>query len=177
VEAAWANIELIGPAGATPLSSLKPVDDSGMRAGAGPVELNGFSGDGVRVKTPSRLVYDIAGKGFTRLRGMVGIENREITSDINPRTRFFVFLEEPTMDRLTRVAPGTPVPPLPPVKTAAEAVDRVYRYALGRAPSSEERAAAEISLRDPARPGHASAEGLADLLWAVLMKPEFQLLR
>jgi hypothetical protein len=177
VEAAWANVELAGSEGATPLSSLKPVDASGMRAGAGPVELNGFSGDGVRVKTPSRLVYDIAGKGFTRLRGMVGIENREITSDINPRTRFFVFLEEPTMDRLTRVAPGTPVPPLPPVKTAAEAVDRVFRYALGRAPSSEERAAAEISLRDPTRPGHPSAEGLADLLWAVLMKPEFQLIR
>ncbi len=115
VEAAWANVELVAPGGAAvPLSSLTPLDALGVRPGDGPVELAGFRGDGVRVKTPSRLVYNIAGKGFTRLRGMVGIENREITSDINPRTRFFIFLEEPAMDRLTRVAPGAPVPPLPP---------------------------------------------------------------
>jgi hypothetical protein len=105
---------------------------------------------------------------------MVGIENREITSDINPRTRFFIFLEEPTMDRLTRVAPGTPVPLLPPVKNSGEAVNRVFWYALGRSPSPAERDAAETSLRDPAHP---SADALADLLWAVLMKPEFQLIQ
>uniref|UniRef100_Q01NB1 Cytochrome c domain-containing protein n=1 Tax=Solibacter usitatus (strain Ellin6076) TaxID=234267 RepID=Q01NB1_SOLUE len=168
VEAAWANVELAGREGATLLSSLKPVDSGGLRPGEGPIELNGFHGDGVRVKTPSRLVYDIAGRGFTRLRGMVGIENREISSDINPRTRFFIFLEEPAMDRLTHVEPETPVPGLPPVKSAEEAVDRVFWYALGRAPSAGEREAAG----DVMRP-----EGLADLLWAVMMKPEFQLVR
>jgi Protein of unknown function (DUF1549)/Protein of unknown function (DUF1553)/Planctomycete cytochrome C len=167
VEAAWANVKLSGPRGATSLSSMKPVDESGLRAVDGPIELEGFRGDGIRVKTPSRLVYDIAGRGFTRLRGMVGIENREITSDINPRTRFFIFLEEPNMDRLTRVAPETPVPALPSVKTAAEAIDRVFWYALGRAPSTAERTAATNTQ---------SAEDLSDLLWAVLMKPEFQLI-
>jgi hypothetical protein len=119
------------------------------------------------VKTPSRLVYDIAGKGFTRFRGSVGIENQEITSDLNPHIRFFIFDREPNMDRLTPVAPGAPVPPGPTLKTGAEAVDRVFWYALGRAPSPEERRAAE--------PAAATPEGLADLLWAVLMKPEFQL--
>jgi hypothetical protein len=168
VEAAWAKVELYGPRGATPLSSLTPIDSGGLRPGEGPIELNGFRGDGVRVKTPSRLVYDIAGRGFTRLRGMVGIENREITSDINPRTRFFIFLEEPTMDRLTHAEPETPVPGLGPVKSSDEAIDRVFWYALGRAPSNGEREAAGNVMRP---------EGLADLLWAVLMKPEFQLIR
>ena len=55
-------------------------------------------------------------------------------------------------------------------------MDRIYWYALGRAPSAEERAIAIDALTDPARPGRVSAEGLADLLWAVLMKPEFQLI-
>jgi hypothetical protein len=132
------------------------------------------------VKTPSRLVYDIAGKSFTSFRGLVGIENREITSDLNPHVRFFVFDREPNMERLTPVAPETPVPPGPPLKTAAQAVDRVFWYALGRAPKPAERIAAQNALRDPARslsnPGRPSAEGLADLLWAVMMKPEFQLI-
>ncbi|MCU1233857.1 MAG: hypothetical protein JWP63_1824 [Candidatus Solibacter sp.] len=160
VEAAWLKPELIGPKGITPLTSLKA---------AGEPDLRSADLDALRVKTPSRLVYDIAGKGFTRLHGAAGIENREITSDVNPRTRFFIFLEEPTMDRLTRVAPETPVPALPAVKTSAEAIDRVFWYALGRAPSAAERDAAQTTAT--------SADGLADLLWAVLMKPEFQLIR
>ena len=69
------------------------------------------------------------------------------------------------MDRLLPVAPETPLPVVT-VKTAREAVDRVFWYALGRAPSAAERAAAERSAGTP--------DGLADLLWAVVMKPEFQ---
>jgi hypothetical protein len=37
-------------------------------------------------------------------------------------------------------------------------------------------AAARTAIEDPARKGHISAEALADLLWAVMMKPEFQLI-
>jgi hypothetical protein len=140
VQAVWANAEWVGPSGAVPLGSLP-------------------------VKTPSTTVIDIAGKGYTRLRGAVGIENQEVTSDLNPRIRFFVFDRQPTMDRLTAVAPETPLP-FAPVKSAREAVDRVFWYALSRAPSADERAAAEKVAGTP--------EGLADLLWAVLMKPEFQ---
>ena len=60
--------------------------------------------------------------------------------------------------------------------TVEEAVDRVFWSALGRGPSADERAVAEPALRDSRRPERVSAEGLADLLWAVLMKPEFQLI-
>ena len=64
----------------------------------------------------------------------------------------------------------------PALKTVPQAVDRVFWYALGRAPSAAERQAAENALQDPAHPNRPSAEGLADLLWAVMMKPEFQLI-
>jgi mono/diheme cytochrome c family protein len=175
LQPAWAQAELVGPAGATPLSSLTPRDGSGLRAGSGPLQV-GSNGDGVRVKNPSVLVYEIAGRGFTRFRGVVGLENpkNEIGSTLNPQVRFFVFDAEPDMERLVPPAPGPPVPPAPAVTTAAQAIDRVFRHALGRSSSSAERRVAEEALRDPAGGVHPSARGLADLLWAVTMKPEFQ---
>ena len=54
-------------------------------------------------------------------------------------------------------------------------VDRVFWYALGRAPSAGERRSPEAP--SPICVGRqASAAEVADLLWAVLMKPEFQLI-
>jgi hypothetical protein len=175
---AWAQAELIGPEGVTLLSSLTPIDASGLRSGDGPIRVPGTNGDGVRVKNPSVLVYDIAGKGFIELRGIMGLENSsgEIGSTLNPSTRFFVFDAAPDMERLIPPTPGTPLPPPLPVTTMAEAIDRVFWHALGRAATAAERKIAAAALRDPARPGRASATGLADLIWAVLMKPEFQLI-
>ncbi len=110
VEALWANAELVGKDKVVPLSSLKPVDDSGLRVSANPIEVRGANSSSVRVKTPSRLVYDIGGQGYTTLRGLVGIENFDAGSDINPSLRFFVFDTEPNMERLTSVLPDLPVP-------------------------------------------------------------------
>jgi hypothetical protein len=176
IEAVWAQAELVGPHGVTPLSSLEPLDASGVRAGLGPVKIAEGTAHGVRVKTPSRLAYDLAGKRFTRFRGMAGLENRDITFEINPDIRVFVFDQEPNMDRLTPVAPETPVPAPPTLRTISKVVDRVFWHALGRSPSAAERTLAEDALKDPRQPGRPSAEGLADLLWSVLMKPEFQLI-
>ena len=169
VEAAWARAELVGPNGATPVSSLKPRESSGLRAATD------RSAGGLPVKTPSTVMYDISGMGYTRLRGEVRLENRTITSDISPQIRFFIFLQQPNMERLTPVAPETPLPAGPALKTAAEVVDRVFWYALGRAPSDAERRVSQEALTDPGHPDRLSADGLADLLWAVMMKPEFQL--
>jgi hypothetical protein len=80
------------------------------------------------------------------------------------------------MDRLLPPASSTPLPPGPVVTTVAEAIDRVFWHALGRPASADERRIAEAALADPHRGGRPSAEGLADLLWAVTMKPEFQLI-
>jgi mono/diheme cytochrome c family protein len=178
LQPAWAQAELVGPNGAVPLSSLKPLDGSGLRSGSGPILVTPSDGTGVRVKNPSMLVYDIAGRGFTRLRGTIGLENRqsEIGSTLNPQLRFFVFDAEPNMERLVPPAPEPPMPPGPTATDAAQTVDRVFWHALGRAPSAAERRVAETALRDPARGSRPSPQGLADLLWAVTMKPEFQLL-
>jgi hypothetical protein len=156
------------------------MDPEGLRAAAGPIRAgNDPALPGVRVKNPSVLVYDIAGRGFTRFRGVIGIENppAEIGSTLNPQVRFFVFDAPPDMERLLPPAPGVPLPPPPPAVDAAALVDRLFWHALGRAPRPAERRIALDALRDPARPSRVSPEGLADFLWAVTMTPEFQLIR
>jgi len=178
LEPAWTQAELAGPSGVVPLSSLTPIDGAGLRSGSGPIRVSPSNGEGVRVKNPSVLVYDVAGRGFTTLRGVIGLENSqsEIGSTLNPQVRFFVFNEAPNMERLLPPSPGTPLPPPAETHVAAEVIERVFRHALGRAPSDAERRAAEAALRDPNGSGRPSASGLADLLWAVTMKPEFQLI-
>jgi hypothetical protein len=178
-EAVWARGELVGPNGAiTPLTSLTPLDESALRVASGPVVLDDATfASGVRVKTPSRLVYDVSGRGFTRLRGVVGLENTSaLAQGETVLGRFLIFGTEPDMDRLVPPAPGTPLPPGPRQTRAEQVVDRLYWYALGRAPSAAERTIALEALTDATRDGRISAEGLADLLWAALMKPEFQLI-
>jgi len=178
IEPAWAQAEFTGPSGTTALSSLTPVEGGGLRAGTGPVRVTGSNGEGVRVKNPSVVVYDIAGRGFKTLRGFIGIENRqsEIGSTLNPQIRCFVFDRAPNMDRLLPPGDGTPLPAPPELHTSSEVIDRVFRHALGRPPSAEERRVAEAALRDPSGRSRPYAPGLADLLWAIVMKPEFQLI-
>ncbi|HEY2431382.1 MAG TPA: DUF1549 domain-containing protein [Vicinamibacterales bacterium] len=169
----FVDAEFVGSDGTTvPLAALTPVDGSGLRAG-GPVR----SGR-VAVKNGSRLIYNIAGRGLTRFRGNFGLENdrAEIGSTLNPSVRFFVFDAEPNMQRLLPPASGTPLPAPPPVTTIRAVVDRIFHAALGRAPSPQERGAAEAAIADPTRPAVPSADAVADLLWAVLMTPEFQLI-
>ncbi len=176
----WVQPELVGPGGVTPLSALKPVDGSGIREDPSAITISGIAEKDVpalRVKLPSVLVYDIAGKGYTRFKAAPGHEAVPLIQGETVQARFFVFDEQPSPDRLIPPNPKTPLPAGPVLKTAAEAVDRVYWYALGRAPTTAERRVAEAALRDPARPSKPSADGLADLLWSVLMTPEFQLVR
>jgi hypothetical protein len=174
----WAQAEFQGPGNAmTPLDALRPVDNSAVRTASGAIVLGSAVVRGVRTKAPSRLIYDIGGRGFTRFRGAVGLENvAALAQGETLLGRFLIFDTEPDMDRLVPPAPGTPLPPGPALTAVPRVVDRVFWYALTRPPSAEERAIAESVVRDPARPERASAGGLADLLWAVLMKPEFQLI-
>lgn len=57
-----------------------------------------------------------------------------------------------------------------PTNTAA-LVTSLYRNALSRSPSAAERAAAEQVVGSPVK-----SEGVQDLLWAMTMLPEFQLI-
>jgi hypothetical protein len=177
-EAVWAGAQFVAANGTvTPLDALAPLDRAAVRAAQGSIALDGAELPGVRVKMPSLLVYDISNRGFTRLRGKVGLEHQEnLAQGENVLGRFAIFDAEPDLDRLVPPAPGTPLPLPPAIGTAREAADWVFGYALGRPPSPEERIVAEAALADPRRPGRVSAEALADLLWAVFMKPEFQLI-
>jgi hypothetical protein len=165
----WDGAVFVGNGGSVPLSSLTPRDPAGIRSGGG-------AASGVPVKNPSVLIYDIAGKGFTRVRGRIAIENApsEIGSTLNPALRFYVFDAAPNMDRLIPPAPGLPLPAPPVPSSIAAAVDRIFWYALGRAPTAAERRLAQEALRGSRTDDHPSADGLADLLWAITMKPEFQ---
>ena len=85
------------------------------------------------MKLSSVLVYDISGKGFTRLGGASGFKAFPLIQGESVQGRFFVFDQQPSMDRLAPPNPETPLPPGPVLKTASEVVERVYWYALDRA--------------------------------------------
>jgi hypothetical protein len=164
----------------TSLTKLTPENTGDLRDDSTPIVPAGATEavtSALRVKFPSVLIYDISGKRFTRFRGAPSLESVQYNQGEAVTARFFVFDQQPSMDRLVPPVPGTPLPSEPTLKTIPETVDYVYWYALGRKPSDAERQIAEAVLRDPAHPGQPSADGLADLLWAILMTPEFQFIR
>jgi len=176
----WVQPELVGPNGTTPLSALKPLDVFGLRADSPAPTIAGIADKDIpalRVKLSSVLVYDIAGKGFTRFKASPGHEAVPLSQGETVLARFYVFDKQPSMDRLVPPTPETPLPGGPVLNTVDETVDRVYWYALGRAPSPAERRIAGEALRDSRGGSKPSADGLADLLWSVMMTPEFQLIR
>jgi hypothetical protein len=172
VQPVWADAVFVTAGGASvPLTSLAPIGAIGVRREG----LADVSAGTLRVEHPSRLVYDVSGRGFTRFRGTADIENprSEVGSTLNPQVRFFVFAAEPNMERLMPPAPGMPLMPPPVPATARQVVDHLFWGALGRPPTGTERELAEAALGGPGRP---SPEPVADLLWVLLMKPEFQLI-
>jgi hypothetical protein len=171
VRPVWVETEFVGPGGVVPLSSLTPVEATGLLA-------PGPDATRVAVGNPSRLVFDVSGRGFTQLRGRLDLDNPrgDIGSTLNPSIRLFVFNQPPNPSSLIPPNAEVPFPVEPPAVTVADVVERVFRSALGRAPSVDERRVAEAAVADPVRPGRPSAEGVADLIWAVMMKPEFQLI-
>ena len=91
-----------------PLSTLTPVDGSGLREDNSPLMIAGGPDNvsAVRVKLSSVLVYDIAGKGFTRFQGATGFEAVPLIQGETVQARFFVFDRQPDMDRLVPPNPG-----------------------------------------------------------------------
>ena len=130
-------------------------------------------------RTRPWLSYDIAGKGFTSFRGVIGLENppAEIGSTLDPQIRFFVFDAPPDMDRLDsatrrrfhcRRRPRSARCPRRSTVCSATLSGALRRQAS--APSPKRRfVTRRAELVHP-------PQGLADLLWAVTMKPEFQLI-
>ena len=169
----WIHAVLVGPDGETPLSSLPPASGQATR---GELLLTGDTRpDALLTSLPSELVYNIAGRGYTRLKASVALDDRCKKDDINAAVRFFVFEEKPDPERLVQVDEKTPVPAIHGPFTADSLISAVFQYMLDRPPSLEERkcAAAALTARGSRQ---IPADGLADLLWAIAMQPEFQLI-
>ena len=189
VRPVWVDAVLVDAAGReTPLASLASVPDDRdpESAGARAQDVGGprLALASTRVETagqlpvtaPSIRRYDIAGKDFVRFKGAVDVANSrtEIGSTLNPSVRFYVFDAPPDLDRPLPPGGDPPLPAPPQARQARALVDRLFWHALGRAPNAAERAAAERAVMDENRSGRLSPAGAADLLWALLMKPEFQ---
>ncbi len=159
VLAGWSAAVLTGPNGDVPLADLLGAK----------TELRTFKGDKeptatVPVKTPQTLAVDLSGRGFTRFLAFVGADESSLQSDINPRIRFFVFPAQPADGRYYRVEGDPPVPLPRAERDKTLLADRIYRQALGRGITpAEARIAAEMNAED--------------LLWSVLLSPEFQYIR
>lgn len=123
---------------------------------------------------PSEHVFNIAGKGYTRFRATVGVDQKSLINEIGPRIRFFVFAEKPDHAQLVRVTPERPVPLLHEKFTANSLITRLYLYALSRKPQPEEERVALEILKTTNGSNKIAAEALEDLLWAVFQSPEFQ---
>jgi hypothetical protein len=169
----WSSAVLSGPGGDVSLNTLEPKSGQTQRASVksgGAVVV-----DALLPSLPSELVYDLAGKGFTRFHAQVGLDDQCLQSDINPAVRFFVFSVKPDLERLVQVAPETPVgSPLEAPLTKDALISAVFETMLGRRPSAQERMLAMATVSGEGT--RMSAPGLADLLWAIAMQPEFQLI-
>jgi mono/diheme cytochrome c family protein len=165
----WINAVVVGAAGETRLSGIEPTRG---RVTKGEVKFGGETRrDAILTAFPAELIYDIKGKGYTRLRAIVGFDDQSLHNDIGPSARFFIFKETPDLERLVRVQAAMPVdPPLSVPYTREHVISTVFEFMLDRQPSRQEQQLAEKMLGR----GQVKPEGLADLLWAITMQPEFQ---
>lgn len=169
--AGWAQVELIGPKGSKPLSELatlsKFTKQSITADGAAPVEA-------VTVPLGTKLVFPLNDLGFTRMRGQVVIDDRSRPSDVGGAVRFFVFAKEPDPQRLVKIEGEPPVPLAPPFTGIDEAINRLYLHLLCREPNEKELAAARKFFSENSTKPQLEPSGLQDLMWSLLMHPEFQ---
>ncbi len=161
--AGWVNPEFSSPTGNTPLQVLEAQ-----------LQLKGQKpANAFLTRVPSEQSFDIAGKGYTRFRATVGVDQRCLINEIGPRIRFFVFAQKPDHEQLVRVKPERPVALHEERYTPDRLITRLYLHALSREPESAERHVA-LDFLKATRGERISSESLEDLLWAVFQSPEFE---
>ena len=174
VTTGWVNAVLIGPDGQKRLQDL--TTESSVTRGKIHLEGQEFS-DALIGSSSSELIFDLAGRHYTRLQAIVGVDDSSQRDDVSPRVRFFIFSQKPDPDRLVKVSGDLPVPFKPEKFTADSLTRYLYLYALSREPNEKERQLARDFLLTPAGGKKISVDGLEDLLWAILMTPEFQFIQ
>ena len=195
VRVAWADAEVAGPEGVTPLHRLqgegsfeeRPVRfverttrrvtaDDGTTTTVAETTPYSYS-EALVTGLPSELVFPLDGNGLTRFRAVVGVDEESLGSDIHPSVRFFVFDREPVRDRLVREEGDPPVSRILDVASGNDLVTYLYRYCLARDPSVSERKLALSLLGNPGPAEKLDTAGVEDLLWSLFLSPEFQTIR
>jgi hypothetical protein len=99
--------------------------------------------------------------GARRLTGKLVVDNVGRTSDVNSSVRFYLFPKVPDRNLLARVVDPLPVAAPAVEKDRSKLTDRLFWQLLGRGPlAAEKELAADVELED--------------LLWTLLLHPEFQ---
>ncbi|WP_321472047.1 DUF1549 domain-containing protein [uncultured Paludibaculum sp.] len=148
VKVGWRDARLMGPSGEEPV--------------AGEVALG------------KEIVINLEGKGYTRFQALLAVDPSSNQSDISPAVRGFLFDRAPNMQKLVAAAGDPPLPRPKPSDSPASLIDQVYRHAYGRPPAPTEK---QIAMGLVAKGSKVDREGLQDLLWTVVMSPEFQFIR
>jgi hypothetical protein len=165
IVAGWINPEFTGASGTVSLEAPKAELQIKGQAAA----------DAFLTRVSSEQSFDIAGKGYTRFRATVGVDQKCLINEIGPRIRFFIFAEKPDHEQLVRVSPNRPVELHEEKYTPQTLVARLYLHALSREPvAAEQRVALEFLQGATGRDMRMSSESVEDLLWAVFQSPEFE---
>jgi len=106
------------------------------------------------------------------MRGRVTIDSRSTADDIEGAVRFFVFGKEPDAESLVRATGDAPMPVPTRLASANEASQRLYLQLLARKPNADEARLVKKYLAG----GKMAPAALEDLLWSLLLHPEFQYL-
>jgi len=170
--AGWLDLTFAGPNGKTRVTSFPSI--SQPKIGALTADNVKYEG-AILAPVGSLVVYPVIpvndGLGFTRLTGSVGIEDASRSSDISPSVRFFVFKEKPDLERLLRVSGEPPIATPKPSRDAKVLIDQLFWQALSRQPNPQESA---IAMKLLVKNGKVIEGGLEDLIWSLIMHPEFQ---
>jgi hypothetical protein len=168
VTAGWMEGEFVGPQGPVGLQDLSAPEG----AVKGPIRIKGEEPrNALTVRIPSEITYDISGKGYTRFRALVGMDEDSLRPEVNGKVRFFVFSERPQHDSLVRVVGEPPIPFPVPQRDSMALVNGLYHHALSREPTALELMQGREIIENE------SVDGLEDLLWIIFLSPEFQLIR
>lgn len=168
VVSGWLDAEFLGPDGPVKLTglALPPGAEKRLLQIKGEKPKEALSATG-----PAEFIFDVAGKGYTRFRATVGLDESSLRYEVGGKARFFVFTKQPDPKQMIRVSGPTPVEWKQPDHDPAQLVTTIYRHALSRDPTLLERTEGVQMLKE------FGADGLEDLLWIVFLSPEFQFIR
>lgn len=166
--AGWIHAEFFGPSGVKDLADFAPVSFPRQPLTSQKVPYV----EALTMAPGSRWIIPLDGLGYVRLRGRVALDDRSTVDDVEGAVRFFIFSSEPDPERLVRVSAPPPVAAPPPLANLDEAGRRLYLQLFAREPNLQESRIVKSYFAG----GKLSPAGLEDLLWSLLLHPDFQYL-